>query len=327
MFKKTKSFGIQILAFLSFFILMSSTVYAERELVPGYITDSEGTILRSSYGECVHSSYWKPENAVVVGCDNVVLNAPIQTRKGSGTGVGSTFLISAASMFDINSAVLTTQGKQALQGYRAKLKPELTKSYVAVIIGHTDNKGKEEYNLTLSKSRAAAVRDYMVANGIQGFKLRIVGFGAKEPIASNKTEAGRAKNRRVEIIVFGEARGLDVMRFPSVALFPRKSSELTLRGKQLLQENKIAAKQQLARAVYIEIIGHTDDVGDKKKNQILSQQRAETIRANLILAGIDPGKIMTVGAGSSRPIASNQTEEGRAQNRRVEVIVLGRLKQ
>ncbi len=327
MFKKGNTFRFTIAGLLSCFMLISNTVYAERELIPGYITDSEGSILRSSYGECVRSSYWKPENAVVVGCDNVVLKAPIEISKGGATGIDSTYLIPAASMFDTDSAALTTQGKHDLLDYRAKIKPELTKSFVAVIIGHTDNQGKEQYNLELSKSRAAAVRDYLVAGGIPGFKLRIVGLGAKEPIASNKTENGRAQNRRVEIIVFGEARALDVMRFPSVALFSRKSSELTLRGKQLLQKNKIAAKQQLARAVYIEIIGHSDDVGDKKKNQKLSKQRAETIRADLILAGVDPSKIMTVGAGESQPIASNQTEEGRAQNRRVEVIVLGRLKQ
>jgi outer membrane protein OmpA-like peptidoglycan-associated protein len=166
----------------------------------------------------------------------------------------------------------------------------------------------------------------MIAGGSLGFKFRIVGLGAKEPIASNKTKEGRAINRRVEVIVFGENRGLDVIKFPSVAMFPKRSSELTLRGKQMLDKNKIKAKQELARAVYIEVIGHTDDVGDKKDNQKLSQQRANTIRANLVAAGVDPGKIMTVGAGSSQPIASNQTEEGRAQNRRVEVIVLGRLK-
>ncbi len=326
MFIKSNIFRYSIVGLLASIVLISNTVYAERELIPGYVTDSEGSILRSSYGECVRSSYWKPKNAVIVGCDNVVLKAPIEITKGDSTGVLSTFIIPAASMFTSDSAEITTIGKQNFQEYRAKIKPEITKAYVAIIVGHSDNHGKEKYNLDLSKNRAAAVRDYLIAGGIPALKLRIVGLGAKEPIATNETESGRALNRRVEVIIFAEARALDVMRFPSVALFPRKSSELTLRGKQLLDKNKIAAKKQLARAVYIEIIGHTDDVGDKKKNQRLSKQRAETIRTNLILAGVDPSKIMTVGAGESQPIASNQTEEGRAQNRRVEVIVLGRLK-
>lgn len=138
------------------------------------------------------------------------------------------------------------------------------------------------------------MRDYLIEGGTDAQKLRIVGLGAKEPIASNKTDEGRAKNRRVEVIVFGEARALDVMRFRSVTLFPRKSSELTLRGKQLLDKNTQEAKEKLSRAVYIEIIGHTDDVGDKKANQKLSEQHAGAIRNDLIKTGVNPSKIMTV---------------------------------
>ena len=127
--------------------------------------------------------------------------------------------------------------------------------------------------------------------------------------------------------MFGEVRFLDVMKFPSVALFPRLSSELTPRGQELLDENIAKGEASLSRAVYVEVIGHTDDVGDAKANQALSEDRAETVRDKLVKAGVHPSEIMAVGAGSSRPIASNQTEEGREQNRRVEVLVLGRLKQ
>lgn len=60
-------------------MLLLGTAFADgaRERVPGYVTDLEGTILRSLFGECVHSNYWKPENAVVGGCDNVMLKAPV----------------------------------------------------------------------------------------------------------------------------------------------------------------------------------------------------------------------------------------------------------
>ena len=58
----------------------------------------------------------------------------------------------------------------------------------------------------------------------------------------------------------------------------------------------------------------------------MSEQRAESVRNYLIGAGVDASKMVTVGAGESMPIASNKTEEGRAENRRVEVMVLGRVR-
>jgi len=213
-----------------------------------------------------------------------------------------------------------------LRSFRAKIEPELAQAFVGVIIGHTDSKGDPKYNVALSKRRAEAVRDYLIAGGIPANKLRVVGMGAKEPIVSNNTEAGRAQNRRVEVIVFGEQRGLDVIHFPGLVLFPRLSNSMTPEGIERLEKKIALSKEILSRAVYIEVIGHTDDVGDKKENQNLSELRAWAVSANLILAGVNPDLITSVGAGSSQPIASNQTEEGRAQNRRVEIIVLGRLK-
>nr|MDJ0861851.1 OmpA family protein [Gammaproteobacteria bacterium] len=95
----------------------------------------------------------------------------------------------------------------------------------------------------------------------------------------------------------------------------------------LLDENIAKGEASLTRAVYVEVIGHTDDVGDAKANQKLSEERARTVRGKLVKARVHPNEIVAVGLGSSQPIASNQTEEGREQNRRVEVMVLGRLRQ
>jgi OOP family OmpA-OmpF porin len=170
------------------------------------------------------------------------------------------------------------------------------------------------------------VSDYLVSTGVSAEKLREVGRGEEEPIASNDTAEGQAQNRRVEIIAIAEPRALDTIRFPSVALFPRRSAELTDQGKGLLEKNVRDAKEMLSRATYIEVVGHTDDVGDDAYNMELSAQRAESVRGYLVAAGVDSSKIVTVGAGERMPIASNKTDEGRAENRRVEVLVLGRVK-
>lgn len=65
--------------------------------------------------------------------------------------------------------------------------------------GHTDNQGSEAINKKLSEDRAGAVRQYLIEKGIEGSRLTAKGFGSSQPIASNETEEGRAKNRRTEL--------------------------------------------------------------------------------------------------------------------------------
>ncbi len=68
--------------------------------------------------------------------------------------------------------------------------------------------------------------------------------------------------------------------------------------------------------------GHTDNVGNPRRNQQLSEQRAQAIRQYLVDHGIDGGRIEAVGYGDTQPVASNDTEEGRQQNRRIEAVEL-----
>lgn len=72
----------------------------------------------------------------------------------------------------------------------------------------------------------------------------------------------------------------------------------------------------------IEIGGHTDNVGTAKKNLVLSEARANTVRAYLLTKGIDPARVTAKGYGFSVPVASNKRPEGRAQNRRTEVKIM-----
>lgn len=73
--------------------------------------------------------------------------------------------------------------------------------------GHADNVGATDFNQTLSESRAASVRDYLVRGGIAPNTVGTAGFGESQPVASNDTAAGKQQNRRVELIVSGEAIG------------------------------------------------------------------------------------------------------------------------
>ena len=72
----------------------------------------------------------------------------------------------------------------------------------------------------------------------------------------------------------------------------------------------------------IELGGHTDNVGTAKSNLVLSEARANTVRAYLLMKGIDPARVTAKGYGFSVPVATNKTAAGRAQNRRTEVKIL-----
>ncbi len=83
------------------------------------------------------------------------------------------------------------------------------------IEGHTDSVGGDEYNQELSEHRAQSVRDYFVQQGIPANTIEARGFGKSEPIASNDTPEGRQQNRRVELVLSGDAIGSDEMPSPN----------------------------------------------------------------------------------------------------------------
>jgi OmpA-OmpF porin, OOP family len=304
--------------------LISGTVVAGSRDTTGYTSDSTGNIVRSGAGDCVHSGSFNKSDATVVGCDDYALDTSVTILKGQGLDAVTMITFPQAELFAFDSDKMTDAGKAYIDGYRNELGDDLAQAYSVTVVGYTDSTGDDNYNMGLSKRRAEAVSAYLVTTGVPADKIRTLGRGENDPIASNETKESRSQNRRVEVIVVGQPRALDAMIFPSVALFERRSASITAQGEKLLQKNLQDAREQLKRAAYIEVVGHTDDVGDDAYNLDLSEQRAEAVGAYLVGAGIDASKILMIGAGESSPIASNATDEGRAENRRVEVLVLGR---
>ena len=74
------------------------------------------------------------------------------------------------------------------------------------IVGHTDNTGSDAINHPLSVNRAQSARDYLVSRGVASSRITIDGRGASEPLADNSTEAGRARNRRIDIFLAERAQ-------------------------------------------------------------------------------------------------------------------------
>lgn len=99
--------------------------------------------------------------------------------------------------FATNSNKVDAEGTAKVAAFSAFMKE--SPAYKASIVGHTDSTASDKYNQTLSEKRAAMVKDMLVKDGVTADRLTSAGKGESAPVASNKTKAGRAENRRIEV--------------------------------------------------------------------------------------------------------------------------------
>jgi OOP family OmpA-OmpF porin len=182
---------------------------------------TDGTVWKNGTSElCWRDSNWTPATGVQ-GCDGVPAPvapapaapapapaavapapapapAPVVVPVAPATEKVS---FAADAFFDFDKAVLKPEGKAKLDDLADKVKG-LTLE-VVIAVGHTDAKGGDAYNQKLSVKRADAVKTYLSGKGIEASRIYTEGKGKSQPVADNKTDAGRAKNRRVEIEVVG----------------------------------------------------------------------------------------------------------------------------
>jgi outer membrane protein OmpA-like peptidoglycan-associated protein len=126
------------------------------------------------------------------------LGAVLQTR---ATARGLILNMSGV-LFQNGKAILQPAGREKLSKVAGILSTH--KGLKIEADGFTDNTGTEAFNLRLSEQRAQAAKDYLVSQGVPAENLTVKGFGVENPIADNKTDAGRKENRRVELVVSGE---------------------------------------------------------------------------------------------------------------------------
>src|SRR5436305_6377877 len=125
-------------------------------------------------------------------------NIPGATIQRVGEGIAVTF--PSGILFPFNSTEILPAGKSNLQQLANSL-GEYPNSDV-LIVGHTDSVGTDAYNLDLSQRRALAASAYLQSLGVPANRLQTAGKGKTEPVASNDTEEGRQRNRRVEIAIY-----------------------------------------------------------------------------------------------------------------------------
>ena len=136
-------------------------------------------------------------------------NIPGATVERVGEGIAVTF--ASGLLYDFDSDVVLPQAGSNLRALAASLHKYPGSDLL--IVGHTDQVGPASYNQSLSERRASAAATYLVGQGVARTRIGTRGMGESEPIASNDTELGRAKNRRVEVAIYAsEAYKADVAK-------------------------------------------------------------------------------------------------------------------
>jgi outer membrane protein OmpA-like peptidoglycan-associated protein len=130
-------------------------------------------------------------------------NIPGAIVERVGEGIQVTF--ASGLLFDFDSDIVRSEARTNLRNLAASL--DKYPGSELLIVGHTDSVGTDAYNLALSQRRAEAAAAYLAAQGVDRARLSSRGLGEGEPVAPNDSDAGRSRNRRVEVAIYaGEAQ-------------------------------------------------------------------------------------------------------------------------
>ncbi|MFJ9450184.1 MULTISPECIES: outer membrane protein OmpA [unclassified Herbaspirillum] len=167
-----------------------------------YLQDSRDVVTRSGFGLCWQTAFVNgpcEEAPAQAAAPAAAPAAPAAAAAAAPTSEKVTY--AADAFFDFDKAVLKPAGKSKLDELVANLNG--LNLEVIIAVGHTDSVGSVAYNQKLSVRRAESVKAYLVSKGVEANRVYTEGKGKSQPVADNKSAAGRAKNRRVEIEVVG----------------------------------------------------------------------------------------------------------------------------
>jgi outer membrane protein OmpA-like peptidoglycan-associated protein len=179
-------------------------------------------------------------------------------------------------------------------------------------------KATKDYEATQTEIVKKTKEDLAASERGAALKAEQLAAEQKARLDAEKRAADAQANLAKLAAVKEEARGLVITLSGSV-LFASNKSELLPAAQDRLNQVAEALMETKGRKLTVE--GHTDSRGSASYNQVLSQQRAEAVRSYIVSRGYPSDLIQARGIGKDRPVADNATAEGRANNRRVEIIV------
>lgn len=204
--------------------------------------------------------------------------------------------------------------------YIAIRKSQLAEASARAFLAHKDKEAaeREAQNLTIDQLRSAQKELSSTKQSLEKTQDQLAAEKAAREAAEKKAAQALADLQKIAAVK-QESRGM-VITLSGAVLFA--SNEATLLPAAIVKLNEVAdalIKGNPDASITVE--GHTDSQGQRQYNMDLAKKRADAVREQLVSRGVAADRITAAGVGPDRPIADNKTAEGRANNRRVEIIV------
>ncbi len=266
---------------------------------PGYVVDSNGVVVRSSQGECWRTGSWSPALANVVGCDGVLARAePVPAPAPSPRPE------------PVPPAATEPPPPEPATGSELQAAPDLPVPPTPPVPAPTAPSASAAPPAPSEPlPPAAAVPTPPTPPSAAPSDL------APPRAAPDRADAAPDREPAPE-----EPR-TEKVTLATDAYFDFDKAVLKAEGQRKLDE--LASRLLKTKLEVVVATGHTDWTGPDSYNKKLSQRRAQAVKEYLASKGVPADRIFTEGKGEQQPVATNKTREGRAQNRRVEVEVVG----
>lgn len=194
---------------LALSLAFSSAVFAQSVEKEGYLIDTRSNVVKNNYNECWKTGYWTPAMAIAE-CDPDLVKkkeepkkaeaAPVVAPVGPEKPAFEKITLQAETLFDFDKSVVRADGKKKLDDEVVGKMKQYPQVEVVLVTGHADRIGKEAYNQKLSERRAAAVKDYLVSQGVEANRIETAAKGEAEPVVSCSEIKGKESRKNKKLV-------------------------------------------------------------------------------------------------------------------------------
>lgn len=189
-------------------LAISGTAFAHSVEKEGYLIDTRGNLVKNNYNQCWKTGYWTPAMAIAE-CDPDLVKkeqkaaaaaAPAVVAAGPEKPAFDKITLQAETLFDFDKAVVRADGKQKLNDEVVGKMKQYPQVEVVLVTGHADRIGTEKYNQNLSERRAAAVKDYLVSQGVEANRIETAAKGESEPVVACSDVKGKESGKNKKLV-------------------------------------------------------------------------------------------------------------------------------
>ena len=191
-------------------LAVSGAAFAHSVEKEGYLIDTRGNVVKNNFKECWKTGYWTPAMAIAE-CDPDLVKkeqkvAPAAAAAAAAAAAGpekpafDKITLQAETLFDFDKAVVRADGKQKLNDEVVGKMKQYPQVEVVLVTGHADRIGSDKYNQNLSERRAAAVKDYLVSQGVDAGRIETAAKGEAEPVVACSDVKGKESGKNKKLV-------------------------------------------------------------------------------------------------------------------------------